>query len=874
MRKRPWLRWVVVALVVLLAASAGFSRLLRIGRVHRYLNARLEAAFGRPVEVGKFSFSLLDGLRLEADSVTVGEDPRFGHEYFLRAERLTAGLRWRSVVRGRFEFGTLSFTRPSLNLVRGADGRWSVESWLPPPAPAPPPPSGANLAARLYRIEVDAGRINFKRGADKTAFALVDVKGHIEQEGAGRWRMDLEARPMRPTVALQQAGTLRLRGRIAGTSARLQPADLALTWEGVSLADALRLARERDYGVRGRLSAEMTARIVAPGVRWSFAGTARLTGVHRWDLPQRPSDPALNLTVEAQWRPGETRVELSRCVLAAPSSNVQGTGAIEWAPAFDPQLRLISSGISFADLFAWYRAFRAGVAESLAPEGYAEAELLLRGWPPRLEQGALASDAAQLRVAGLGEPIRLGRISAHVARGGLELDRTTVALPAGGLAGTEVLAGQSRPGQVRQGNVLRVEGAIGPENSQWTKPGEWKFEISLVGQTNRAEDLLAAATALGHTLYRGWTLEGPAALSLRWQGSVRPFVAQPLGSIELRGARLRARFLNQPVTLGGARIELQPRERRVTLSAAQAFGAHWKGTLRWAGVATAGGVVPSPSWEFDLAADRVDAAELDRWLGPRARPGLLERIMPFAAASRNSSSELDAALTRVRARGRISVEEVIVAPLSVRRLRAWTEIAGRNIALRSAQADFYGGAMTGSLGAELLPQPSYRFEARFERVNLGALADATATLKGRFGGLAAGELQLAARGIGRENLLASLEGRGWLRVRDARMRGLDVKATYFGDRLVQGTTQFAEADSAFSLAARKVHVEKLRLADRADDFEAVGSVDFSRALDFRMRMLGRPGGARRRDAASKMERIAGPLDALQVTRLEAQTRKQ
>jgi len=873
MRKKPWLRLVVVALVVLLAASAGFSRLLRIGRVHRYLNARLEAAFGRPVEVGKFSFSLLDGLRLEADSVTVEEDPRFGHEYFLRAERLTAGLRWRSVARGRFEFGTLSFTRPSLNLVRGADGRWNVESWLPPPAPAAPPPPGANLAARLYRIEVDSGRINFKRGADKTAFALVDVQGHIEQEGAGRWRMDLEARPMRATVALQEAGMLRLRGRIAGTSARLQPADLVLTWEDVSLADALRLARERDYGVRGRLSAEMTARIVAPGVRWLFAGTARLTGVHRWDLPQRPGDPALNLALEAQWRPGETRVDLSRCVLAAPRSNVQGTGAIEWAPAFNPQLRLTSSGISFADLFAWYRAFRAGVAESLTLEGYAEAELLLRGWPLRLEQGVLASDAAQLRVAGLGEPIRLGRLSARAARGGLELDPATIALPASEPAGGEALAPQSRPGQPRQGNLLRVEGAIRRESSEWTKPGEWKFEISLVGQTDRAEDLLAAATALGHTLYRGWSVEGSAAFSLRWQGSVHPFVAQPRGSIELRGARLRASFLNQPVTLGEVHIELQTRERRVTLSAAQAFGAHWKGTLRLTGVATAGGMALPPSWEFDLAADRVDAEELDRWLGPRARPGLLGRIMPFAAAIPNSS-ELNAALTRVRGRGRISVEEVIVPPLSVRRLRAQAEIAGRNIALRSAQADFYGGAVTGSLGAELLAQPSYRFEARFERVNLGSLADATATLTGRFAGLASGELKLAAQGIGRENLLTSLEGRGRLKVRDARMRGIDVKATYFDDRLVQGTTQFAEADSAFSLSARKVQVEKLRLADQADDFEAVGSVDFSHTLDFRVRMLGRLGQARRRDAASRIERIAGPLDAPQVTRLEAQTRKQ
>src|SRR5713226_7164258 len=178
MGKRSWLRRAALGLVVLVAASAGFSRSLRLGRVHRYLNARLEAAFGRPVRVGEFSFSLLDGLRLEADSITVTEDPRFGYEYFLRAERLTAGLRWSAIARGRFEFGTLSFTRPSLNLVRTADGHWNLESWLPPPARVASaaiaaqigpgqPPAGVEPPTRLYRIEVDTGRINFKKGVDK-----------------------------------------------------------------------------------------------------------------------------------------------------------------------------------------------------------------------------------------------------------------------------------------------------------------------------------------------------------------------------------------------------------------------------------------------------------------------------------------------------------------------------------------------------------------------------------------------------------------------------------------------------------------------------------------------------------------------------------
>ncbi len=269
MNKRNWLRVILVGGVLLLAASFGFSRALRGRAARRYLIAQLSSSFGRPVDVSWFDFSLLDGAKIQAHFVSVSEDPHFGSEYFLRADTVTAGLRWTALFIGRFEFGSVSLSRPSLNLARDAEGRWNIERWLPPPPSyvARPgfvgpvaPPSDAR-AARPYRIDVDGGRINFKQGDTKSAFALADVSGIVEENGAGRWQLDLEARPMRAGVELQDIGTLRLRGSIAGTTARLQPADLSLTWRAASLADALRLVRQNDYGMRGQLAVDLHARI-------------------------------------------------------------------------------------------------------------------------------------------------------------------------------------------------------------------------------------------------------------------------------------------------------------------------------------------------------------------------------------------------------------------------------------------------------------------------------------------------------------------------------------------------------------------------------------------------------------------------------------
>lgn len=155
------LRWVVILLIAWVAAQVGGSVVVQHTRIRNILNARLEAAFGRRIEVGRYSLNLFGRPELEASPVVVFDDPRFGNEYFLRADSLTIRIRWLSLLAGRIELGMLSLSRPSLNLVRAADGRWNIEEWLP----APSGMSGAadsdgartSMRLRIRRIEVDWG---------------------------------------------------------------------------------------------------------------------------------------------------------------------------------------------------------------------------------------------------------------------------------------------------------------------------------------------------------------------------------------------------------------------------------------------------------------------------------------------------------------------------------------------------------------------------------------------------------------------------------------------------------------------------------------------------------------------------------------------
>src|SRR5262249_48314728 len=130
-RIRKWWKPALAVVLTALFLQVGASLLVRTTRVRSFLTRQLELSFGRSVEGRQDSASLCPTPQLDAYAVSVAEDPAFGHEYFLRADRLSAGLRWMGLLRGRFELGTLQLNRPSLILARNAEGRWNLERWLP-----------------------------------------------------------------------------------------------------------------------------------------------------------------------------------------------------------------------------------------------------------------------------------------------------------------------------------------------------------------------------------------------------------------------------------------------------------------------------------------------------------------------------------------------------------------------------------------------------------------------------------------------------------------------------------------------------------------------------------------------------------------------
>jgi AsmA-like C-terminal region len=832
MTKRKWLRAVLIGGVLLLAASAGFSRALRASAARRYLIAHLAASFGRPVEVSWFEFSLLDGARIEAHFVSVSDDPHFGNEYFLRADTLTVGLRWTALLAGRFEFGSVSLSRPSLNLARDAQGRWNIERWLPPASQPGARPGfvGPLAPARPYRIDVDGGRINFKQRDNKSPFALVDVSGRVEQNGAGRWQLDLEARPMRAGVVLQDIGTLGLRGSIAGTTARLQPAELNLTWRAASLADTLRLVRQNDYGMRGQLAVDLNARIAplesstirhadSGGAQWSISGVARLTGMHGWRLPERGTDPAANLSVEVNWRLGERRAEIRKLLVEMPGSRLQGIGDLDWVHGLQPQLHIESSTLAFGDVLSWYRALQPDVAEDLRADCVLGLDLKLGGWPIQLQQGAITSVGGTLTAKSLPAPLQIGALKASVLHRGIEFAPTEISLASASVG----VQRDDTPGGSEPQNSFVMRGSLFPRaDGVFRWPLDWNFSID--GATSRVQDWLVLSGALAQPINSGWTAAGGLAVKMRGIHRAESPAVPWLGTMDFLGLILSPAYINQPLRLAKAHVEFAPLQRTVTLSAAEAFGAVWHGSIARK--------YSDQQWTFDLSTDHLDAADLDRWLGPRARPGFLARFTGSNSAV-SAAPLADGVVTRLAARGRLRAGVIDIPPMHIEQFDGDAELAGRTVRIRKAKADFFGGNISGSFDAQLLPDPSYEFQGRFDRVDLAQLGRAVSFLNGRIGGNASATLTLSAHGIGRQDLVGSMQGQGTLNGRKVELRGSNLSAAFPGDTPDTAPDLFASVQGMYRIQNNQIDLADFVLDHSRGRLEAEGRIDFSHALNIR-----------------------------------------
>jgi hypothetical protein len=863
----------VVALLI--AAQVGVFLVARSHRMHGYLIAHLERAFGRPVEVSHFSAQILPIPEVDADEITIGEDPAFGHEYFLRAEHMTASLRWIGLLRGQVEFGTMSLTRPSLILVRNTQGRWNLEDWLPPVNAKPGnagipygPQQLAETTNHLQKIEFDEGRVNFKYGEEKRPFAFTGVSGNVEQVSPGRWQLRLEAQPWRSGVTLQSTGLLQVRGDVAGTSARLQPAQIHLHWDRVSIADLFRLATGNDPGVRGEFALDGDASLgkgnpgdAAAGL-WQFELHARASQIHRWDLTERSDNPGVNLNLKGEWNlvAGTGRAE--EMTIELPGSRLQGSAELQIAEPLTWGARIDRAGVQASDFLAWYRAFQPDVAGEVAVDDFFTGEAAVHGWPLQWEETRIASAGGNLRLPGFQSPIRIGEV--HGGMRGVKFSVESVRLTFGPAAREVASASKTEKPAAKAKTALGTANAADLRLVQDFGTGHGDLRIE--GRLEEVQNVFNATGAMGHTLNHGWELSGgaAAAMDLSWE---KGFQAREWnGTLDLKKAELQVAGLNQPLNLDEVSVEWRGGQRAATIVRAGAFGATWSGGIQEAAAKNAFG---GSDWGFRLHADRLDAAELDRWFGPRARPNWLQRLLTSLLEKNNTGAKPSELLRRISTEGELTADSVTIEKVKLGKVKANLAFHDLHLEVSDAEAQWAGGVVQGGMKAVFSASPSYTVAAGFDGVDLTLLPWAERWTE-RWVGTAKGALQLTTKGVGREELLSGLQGHGELKLKGVEFRGWDVAASLEAGAPRLGLSRWKSGEGEFGVKDRAVNFDGVRLEGLKGQMEFAGTLSFGQEAKMTISQIDLREHKTKGSPLARSFQMSGPADALRI-RIEPAT---
>jgi AsmA protein len=125
---KPWtnILLAMVGVVIVLVVSIPFF--VKANLFRPAIERELTTTFGRSVEIGDLSLSLLPGV-LVAKDLTFADDPQFSAMPFLAAKEIRIGVSLRRLILNRqVKVRSVEIDAPQITLIRGANGSWNFSS--------------------------------------------------------------------------------------------------------------------------------------------------------------------------------------------------------------------------------------------------------------------------------------------------------------------------------------------------------------------------------------------------------------------------------------------------------------------------------------------------------------------------------------------------------------------------------------------------------------------------------------------------------------------------------------------------------------------------------------------------------------------------
>src|SRR5215813_7858115 len=117
---------IIVVVIVLLAIVLPF--LINVNSFRPQIESNISDALGRQVKVGNLSLSLLSG-GVEADDLSIADDPKFSSSPFISAKSLKVGVELIPLIFSKqLNVTHIDIDQPVVNLIRNQSGTWNFSS--------------------------------------------------------------------------------------------------------------------------------------------------------------------------------------------------------------------------------------------------------------------------------------------------------------------------------------------------------------------------------------------------------------------------------------------------------------------------------------------------------------------------------------------------------------------------------------------------------------------------------------------------------------------------------------------------------------------------------------------------------------------------
>jgi AsmA protein len=697
-------------------AVAAFLLIMFLFRPGVYqLRSRIAGSIGRALD----RRVTLDNVRLhflprpsfDLEGLVIYDDPAFSAEPMIRAQEVSAAIRFRSLLRGRLEIATLSATEPSINLVRNDEGRWNLAILLERNAQIPAAPTEKPASERrpaFPYLEASSARINFKLGQTKKSYALMDADVALWQDSDNSWGARIKAAPVRTDFNLTDTGLLQINATWQrAPSLRSTPMQLAVQWQKGQLGQITKLLSGKDRGWRGGVS--FTANLSGTLEALQIESQTAIDGFHRYDIVGSEN---VRLATVCSGRYNAITITLADLLCESPISGgtfrLRGTFAmVEEQPTYD--LTLAVEEVPLTSVVRLLRQAKKQIPGDLTASGLLNAEFRTTRSVPIVPEDGLLQHLSQT-WSGNGSATNV-RLSSNAGKDEFGFGTIPIVLVG---AESQGFAQRGRPGHprrqeeeadqepaaphLRMGPITLAMNGSSPVNAGgWMSTAGYRFFLR--GDVE-LKDLFRLENVLGLPVARP-AAEGSAKLDVNVSGPWQGFAAAvSAGTAQLRNVRAEMHGLNTPIEIGSAAMILTPDAVWMQKIAARTGSTHWSGGVTTPRHCAAPSVVPGAApncvFQFDLTADELSTGDLAEWFTPHPAKRLWYRILNSNSNSSSDDAQSSSPLLAIQVHGNLHIGRFGLKKVLATQVATQVEVDRGKITLTALRAELLGGTHQGN----------------------------------------------------------------------------------------------------------------------------------------------------------------------------------